>query len=208
MTFNIVYQNVRGLRTKTNIFFGNVLNNDFDIVCLSETWLVPGIFSAELFDPRYNVYRSDRDYNTLGMTLGGGTLIAVDRRLAVNVLSTHQLPSLPGADVTNVNVCLSHINTIKLLHIFCCYFPHGPNQIKSQLDFFEYLSELILDCPNDDFLILGDFNISNANWVRDDVDGNLLKLQNPSIDRLTENLFIFMNLTGINQYNCILNKND
>lgn len=58
-TLKIYYQNVRGLRTKTNAFYKNLLQVDYDVICLSETWLHENIFSAELFDSRYSVYRCD-----------------------------------------------------------------------------------------------------------------------------------------------------
>lgn len=50
---NVYYQNARGMRTKTNIFYRNVCSNNYDIILLTETWLVDGIADSELFDCRY-----------------------------------------------------------------------------------------------------------------------------------------------------------
>lgn len=76
---NIYYQNVRGLRTKTDVFYRNLSCNFYDVVVLTETWLLDGIADSELFDHRYIVWRRDREYVTTGQTRGGGVLIA-DRR--------------------------------------------------------------------------------------------------------------------------------
>lgn len=73
----IYYQNARGLRSKTNTFYRNVCSNTFDIIVITETWLLESIADAELFDKRYLVFRRDRDYTTTGQTQGGGVLIAV-----------------------------------------------------------------------------------------------------------------------------------
>lgn len=52
---NIYYQNVRGLRTNTSCFYRNICLNSFDIISLTETWLLEGIKDSELFDNRYVV---------------------------------------------------------------------------------------------------------------------------------------------------------
>lgn len=82
-SLNVFYQNVRGLRTKTDIFYRNMVLNSFDIIVLTETWLLDGISSSEIFDDRYIVWRRDRDYGATGQTRGGGVLIAVCRELSV-----------------------------------------------------------------------------------------------------------------------------
>lgn len=77
-TFTIYYQNVRGLRTKTNDFYKNVQCCDFDVIVLTETWLNDGVMSAELFDNRYAVYRRDRGISAYSnKNEGGGVSIAV-----------------------------------------------------------------------------------------------------------------------------------
>ena len=38
-SFEIFYQNVRGLRTKQSELFDNVCSMDFQIICLTEAWL-------------------------------------------------------------------------------------------------------------------------------------------------------------------------
>lgn len=63
--FKIYYQNVlllTGLRSKTMQFYHNLCISSYDIVILTETWLLPRVSDSELFDNRYIVWRRDRDY--------------------------------------------------------------------------------------------------------------------------------------------------
>lgn len=82
MNLNIYYQNVRGLRTKTDKFRQDVMATLYDVILLCETWLIiSDIGDAGLFDNTYVVYKNDRDSVTTGHTLGGGCLIAVKSML-------------------------------------------------------------------------------------------------------------------------------
>lgn len=127
------YQNVRGLRSKTKTFYTNLIHSNYDIIFLSETWLLPGIFDAEIFDARYNVYRTDRDYERRGMKFGGGTLIAVKREFVVYMNCSGLLPAFSDADVTHVDILLTAGPHPKRLHLYCCYFPGTADQSSSQL---------------------------------------------------------------------------
>ncbi|CAH2096644.1 unnamed protein product [Euphydryas editha] len=78
-SLNIYYQNTQGLRTKTSTFKRNLTLNQFDIISLTETWLLDGVFDQELFDDRYLVWRRDRNYLNTHQKYGGGVLLAVRR---------------------------------------------------------------------------------------------------------------------------------
>ena len=57
--------------------FSNTLNtHDYDILCLSETWLTCDIPSAALFLSTYQLYRKDQMTNDDRKTKHGGVLIA------------------------------------------------------------------------------------------------------------------------------------
>lgn len=76
MSFSILYQNVRGLRTKTDTAFLNLSVIDKDFFCLTETWLKEGIYTSELFNNlNYITHRRDRDYLSSGTCRGGGVLV-------------------------------------------------------------------------------------------------------------------------------------
>lgn len=209
MSLNIFYQNARGLRTKTKQFYRNILNSDYDIICISETWLLPGIYDAELFDSRYNVYRNDRDYDNLTVKMGGGTMIAVRRGINVSMQGLRKLPFMYDADVTCVNILLNLAPMTSMLRLFCCYFPQNDLQAAAELSFYEYLSDLKIDYPNDKFLLVGDFNIRVAKWVSNphSSESNLY-LENPHDNILTSQLFAFLCFNDWSQYNHVNNMND
>lgn len=52
-SIEICYQNVRGLRSKTNTFYNNVTQNSFHFIAL--TFLMSSISDGELFPPNYQV---------------------------------------------------------------------------------------------------------------------------------------------------------
>jgi hypothetical protein len=57
-SLGIFYQNVRGLRMKQTELY-DVRASNFDIICLSETWLNDLCYDHNLFPNSYTVYRSD-----------------------------------------------------------------------------------------------------------------------------------------------------
>lgn len=80
MNLNIYYQNVRGLRTKVHDFYTSVLSSDFELIAVTESWLYDGINNEELFDNRYEVYRKDRNLQKTMKKIGGGVVLAIDKK--------------------------------------------------------------------------------------------------------------------------------
>lgn len=76
-SLRILYQNVRGMRTKLNDIYRCILNDNFDIIIFTETWLKDSINNKEFIDDRYVVYRRDRKSSPSTKCDGGGALIAV-----------------------------------------------------------------------------------------------------------------------------------
>lgn len=200
---NLYYQNVRGMRTKTNTLYRNQMHVNFDIICLSETWLLPGIYDAELFDSRYNVYRCDRDYDARGDTRGGGVLIAVNCSLSVSSVTNIPMPGTAG-DVLEVSIPLGALPTSKVLRVYCCYFPQCNEQYNAEVEFYDIISQKIIDFPHDQFLITGDFNVRYACWT---ITNNTATINNKyDNDQLLQALSGFIDFTALNQFNTIPNS--
>jgi exonuclease III len=85
----IFYQNVRGLRTRVDELYLSSVENNYDIIALTETWLHAGIMSTELFVSRYSIYRHDRE-----ISRGGGVLIAVNKRVPAARVPDHEINTL------------------------------------------------------------------------------------------------------------------
>nr|XP_026499894.1 uncharacterized protein LOC113403525 [Vanessa tameamea] len=201
----ILYQNVRGLRTKTSEFFSNILNCEHDIICLTETWLLPGIFDSEIFDSRYSVYRCDRNYNERNDKMGGGVLIAVRNGLVVK--DPVFLPSndIVSCDVFSLCVALRTKGKPVNCRFFCCYFPQSGSQFQDQLNFYERISELVILNPKDIFLIVGDFNVPSAIWSPSSTSAELCEnIGNSMVNAMSS----FMSLNNFSQYNLVSNINN
>lgn len=202
-TMKMYYQNVRGLRTKTSIFFNNLLNCDSDFICLSETWLLPGILDSELFDSRYNVYRCDRNYDLRGDTLGGGVLIAVRRGIEVKDITC--VPSTNSiADIIYLTVIINKGKQPVNFRLVCCYFPPCNSLYSAVLEFFEYISNIMIKEPYFKYILIGDFNIGQAQWSNF-VDSNAAHLSCNVDIPLVEALSAFLSFNGLQQYNMIPN---
>lgn len=157
MDLNIYYQNVRGLKTKLANIYNQISANNFDVIMLSETWLNNSVLNSEICDSnRYTVFRRDREDPC--KTQGGGVLIAVSRELNSKIQDSWH----SSAEDLWVTVA-SADNKVKI-HICCTYIP--PNSdIDQYTSHYEKISEVILNCPNDKFLIAGDYNLRHINWV-------------------------------------------
>ncbi|CAH0723443.1 unnamed protein product, partial [Brenthis ino] len=175
--------------------------------CWVQTWLLPGIFNEELFDTRYDVYRTDRDYQRFNLSMGDGTLIAVRREINIDLRNIPQIPDINDANITILNINLRTGAVQKSLIVVCCYFPQNCNQSDSQLKLFEYVSDLRLDFPLYNIIVMGDFNIKDATWSLQNSDSGF-KLENISENILTYQLSTFMSFTDLQQYNCVLNNNN
>lgn len=166
----LYYQNVRGLRTKTKNFFVATCDCDYDIVVLTETWLLPSIYDSELFSDDFVVHRCDRSNLNSLFSLGGGVLIAVRTLLSSARII---LPNTEKLEIVAVKISLVSCN----VYICCVYIPPGSSE-----DTYNLYSEALLtflNCidrdNNDIVLILGDFNCSLIQWDYDP-DNNLVLL--------------------------------
>ena len=56
------------MRTKFNDIFETTIAANYDLICLTETWLNDEFINSDLFDDRYEVFRKDRDYQQSGLT--------------------------------------------------------------------------------------------------------------------------------------------
>jgi hypothetical protein len=122
-------------------------------------------------------------------------LIAIRRHLSVR---SSKVTTMPGsaAELIEISIDLrSHCET-QSLHIYCGYFPHCPLHLECLYTLFEYISDAVIVNPDDQFLIVGDFNVSSAQWS---YIGAALNVNNSgtSGDRLVQALHTFLSFTGL-----------
>lgn len=199
----LYYQNVRGLKTKTNTFFSNILVSDHDIFCLTETWLDSSVNSSELFPDGFSVFRLDGRERCRG----AGVLVAVrDEAWHATRLST------PSCDVLNL-IWLKLTNDSNFTFYLCVVYFSPQTSIDYYLKFFNFFEVChgvnIFEC---NVCIVGDFNlpqiknsIFNLNTggticreLQNYLDFNKLKLYNDVLNVNSRTLdLVISNIPGL-----------
>lgn len=201
-SLKIYYQNIRGLRTKTQELFGNVICNDYDVIVLTETWLNGSIHDAEVFDIRYTVHRRDRETSGFSRNKdGGGVLIAV-----ANHLNSQRLTEFES-NCENLWVSIQPLkNSPKNTKFYICatYIP-PPVQSHILKDFLDSASKAMDIFKDINVLFMGDFNLGNLKW-HNNPDTNALQA-NCDNSAFGNMLIDFMSFYSLKQYNNVVNIN-
>lgn len=199
----LYYQNCRGLRSKTQALYMNVLSHSYDVIVLTETWLTPNITDNELLDDRYLIFRSDRDRVLTNKCDGGGTLIAVRRELRpVSVI----LPTACSAGLEHVIVALpAHKHNNKQHLISAVYIPPRTPEDLYTIH-FNNLREIVLRTKIESFCALGDYNLPFIEWTTSETyKGSMVGIGGGNLGAQLQE---FMAITNSLQYNHIRNKNE
>ncbi|GBM83453.1 hypothetical protein AVEN_86706-1 [Araneus ventricosus] len=109
-------KNVRGLRTETVEFFSSVASVEYDVICVTESWLCEDIDSWHQFDERYLVYRKDCGSSPNSSRGGGGVLVAIKKCLSSRKLD------VPGLDLEAIWISVK-LNHGKKMLLCVVYFP-------------------------------------------------------------------------------------
>ena len=133
-------------------FINAVINSDYNVLCLCETWLNDNIHDSELFLNDYNIYRSDRatigDRNALG-----GTLIFVKNTLISEKINS----TLPNSCVA----CKITLNDTQVF-LYAFYNPPISSSYRYTIKNFQLLLRNIP--KNKPIVICADLNFPEANW--------------------------------------------
>lgn len=152
----IVHLNIRSILPKFTLLKESFLDDSFDVVMLSETWMQQSIPSNLIGVSDYNLVRKDRQINKRG----GGLCIY----LRDNIVYEQLLPLLEGCDKDLEWLCLKislggHKKQIMLL----LYRPPNGNPqqaisyLRACLEFFQS------EHRNCELTIMGDLNIKYNN---------------------------------------------
>lgn len=157
-TLNIYYQNVRGLKTKLSTTFLLSQHTDFDVLCLTETFLDSSVMDTEIFDSNiFAVFRTDRSrLNSLKKT-GGGVLIAVRNMFPAAMID------LLHDDVEMISVKLKLPSFT--VYLFSVYIPPSmSSEVYKKCS--DNIASAIENCnPEDRFVVCGDFNLPEIDWM-------------------------------------------
>ena len=152
--------NVRSILSfeRRTLFANSVHEGNYDIVCLTETWLVPEVPDGALFLTNHTVYRADR-LSSVIKTKHGGVLIGITPSIA------HELVQL---DATFEDFLVIRVNASQHFLICCLYNSPVNSHFRWKRDkLIALLNELkckqaFLDCKF--VVITGDINFSKTSW--------------------------------------------
>lgn len=199
MKLKYYYQNVRGLKSKTKLFMSNLIENSYDVILLSETWLVSDVFSSELFDDRYIVYRNDRDRVLTKKDDGGGCLIAVKKELYSRRVMEWEL------EKEDVWISVEQINGGKTF--FNVRYIELGSKLSDYEVHFDKISEIVVTAnPKDTFILTGDYNLGDTvTWLFDS-HAKVYKAINAK-GGITSGLLDMLSFCNLKQLNVIRNNN-
>ena len=188
LSFSIYYQNVRSLRSRTDLCLISSYAMDFDALVFTETWLSPDIRDSELFPDSFCVLRHDRDCTATGRSRGGGVLIALGSHCSVIPVDVSSVVCV--SPLINIVACKCIISFRSLLLVAIYISPD------LQLPLFEECFNRLEDLTrNDNIVIIGDFNIPH--------------FINSSLHDIKSRVCLdFLAVTGLEQRNNVPNANN
>lgn len=134
---------------------------DYDIMAITESWLVPSDDkNSEFMDPKYQVFRKDRQNSTdVVQKVGGGVLIAV-----LNCFESEEfiLPEMTSLECICVRIKL----TTSFIYVYCLYIQPDAT-LEMYMKHMNAISKLKIPL-NDTLIILGDFNLPKVKWEYND----------------------------------------
>ena len=128
------------------------IDQKFQIICVSETWLDRTIEDDIVSLPDYQLFRKDRDRH------GGGVTIYALNSLPVKYLTDL---SIEGVEIVSIEVKLLN----KKIIIACIYRPPGNRQqVDEFMENFQFVVNIILNLSAESIVIVGDFNNWCISW--------------------------------------------
>lgn len=143
----VLYQNVRGLKTKLPTWRSSLLLAEHDLVAVTETNLDHSIEDAELSSGDWSILRRDR------VTMGGGVLLAA--RPGVTMKRRHDLETDRGEDLWAMTTIDGH-------NIYVCVVYVKPTAMDDDYMTWFCKVENVISNLKGMLIILGDLNLRSA----------------------------------------------
>ena len=163
--------NVNSVANKVNYINNLLLDEELDIMALSETWLTTSCSNSFIDIPGYSLCRGDVN----GCVRKHGAALYISDRLNY-VQVTVNLPNVAVVRLVDYN-----------MHVLSIYRPPSYSTAEN-LALIEFISGFI---PNKETILLGDFNLPSLKWSLDAVYGDYI---NPN-DRMFLDCFLESGLT-------------
>lgn len=196
-SLSILYQNVRGLRTKTREFYNNVISSNSHIIAVTESWLCEGILDSELSDSQNDIHRHDRGDGRRG----GGSLILTSRKLEARRRLEWELDDIECVWIT---IDSRTLKSTRSLHLATIYLPPDENLGHHVKVFADTLNNIIAYNPDDLFMVCGDFNLPCICWTP--AGPTTVKKGSTEVQESARYLLNVTNFLDLQQYNTVSNS--
>lgn len=183
------------MQSKLSDVYSSASSSIYDVIILTETWLLPHHLTNEIFDDDWITFRKDRFNCT---TRGGGVIIAVRKHL----------------NCTELNVAPDHLEQlwvkvkISSHFVYLCSIYIPPNSsLETYSDNISVIEGVVESTePCDRVFIAGDFNLPDLKWQHDEdnrclmIPTNVGEFESSIVDSLT--------LSNLNQISNVSNDNN
>ena len=159
------YTNARSLRNKKDELFGYIIDENLDIICISESWINEEVLNESKLEYEldgYLLYTYQRPNR-----IGGGLALYVK-----NSLVSVQNDSFKISDDVEslwVDINFESVSNSKENSIRIGVFYRPPNQ-QTGIEYDKLMINEINSACNSNTLILGDFNLPTINWDTHEVN--------------------------------------
>lgn len=154
------YQNAHSILGKLATLKTNIVQLSYtpDIIIITETWLQSEVHSSELGLSNYNVFRKDRDLAALGVSKGGGVLVAINKQISAQDIT-------PESSLEQLFIKINFSNNNKFILCANYFQPNSSEQLFN--DHARFIEEMHTKHKEYEFIFAGDYNLPNIRWSSD-----------------------------------------
>lgn len=165
MKLKMYYQNVREICETPDNFYKETSSNSYDIICLTEPWLTPNMYSGEFFDERYKVFRRDKTIHRSVQNTSGEHFKNVNKGICLAVRLSTCYTAIERLDlhVNNADdlwITLEPTNSECQL-TFCVFNMPLTANVNYLNAFFRATNTAVNKNPTETFVLLGNCGTSS-----------------------------------------------
>ena len=159
---SIAVSNVMSLAPKIDELRIFLNTHEFDLCCITETWLKDSIDDSVVDISGYNIIRKDRTHK-----LHGGVALYVKDSIQFSILRDYEFPDPEGPEVLWAKITPNRLpRGYSCLIIGTVYHPPPPAKDEPLLDYMmDSLSRIESDIPGAGIILAGDWNRANVSPV-------------------------------------------